>query len=42
MPGTGNYTGINVNSDYIFDVGTALYQLRDNTTELIDPKDIRD
>lgn len=42
MPGTGNYTGVNVNSDYIFDVGTALYQLRDNTTELIDPKDIRD
>lgn len=42
MPGTGSYTGTNVNSDYIFDVGTALYQLRDNTSELIDPKDIRD
>lgn len=42
MPGTGNYTGPNTDSTYIFDVGTALYQLRDNFTELIDPKDIRD
>ena len=42
MPGTGNYTGTNVDSTYICDVATALYQLRDNTTELIDPKDIRD
>ena len=42
MPGTGNYTGTNVNSTYIFDVSVALDQLRDNSTELIDPKDIRD
>ena len=42
MPGTGNYTGPNVNSDYIFSVGTALLQLQDNTSELIVPKDIRD
>jgi hypothetical protein len=42
MPGTGNYTGTNVNSDYIFNVDAALYNLRDNTSELIDPKDIRD
>jgi hypothetical protein len=42
MPGTGNYTGTNVNSDYILNVADALYQLRDNTSELIDPKDIRD
>ena len=42
MPGTGNYTGPNVDSDYIFNVGTALLQLQDNTSELIVPKDIRD
>lgn len=42
MPGTGNYTGTNVNSDYIFNVGDALLQLQDNTSELIVPKDIRD
>lgn len=42
MPGTGNYVGTNVNSDYIFDVAVALTQLQDNTTELIVPKDIRD
>ena len=42
MPGTGSYVGTNVNSDYIFDVGVALYNLRDNSSELIDPKDIRD
>ena len=42
MPGTGNYTGTNVDSNYIFDVAVALDQLRDNSSELIDPKDIRD
>jgi hypothetical protein len=44
MPGTGSYTagGSTVISDYIYDVGTALAKLPDNSTELIDPKDIRD
>jgi hypothetical protein len=42
MPGTGNYSGSNVDSTYLFDVGVALYQLQDNTSQLIDPKDIRD
>jgi hypothetical protein len=42
MPGTGSYIGSNVNSDYIYDVGTALELLKDNNSNLIDPKDIRD
>lgn len=42
MPGTASYSGSNVDSDYIFDVSVALSNLQDNTSELIDPKDIRD
>ncbi len=42
MPGTGSYVGTNVNSDYIYDVSVALDQLKDNNSELINPKDIRD
>lgn len=42
MPGTGNYTGVNVDSTFIFDVAVALDQLKDNNSELINPKDIRD
>lgn len=42
MPGTGSYTGTNVNSNYIYDVGVALYELRDNSSQLITPQDVRD
>lgn len=42
MPGTGSYSGLNVNADYIYNVSDALYELRDNTSQLIVPKDVRD
>lgn len=42
MPGTGSYTGPNTNSDYLFEVSVALEKLKDNSSQLIDPKDIRD
>lgn len=42
MPGTGSYVGANVNSNYIYNVGDALYELKDNTSNLIKPQDIRD
>lgn len=47
MPGTGNYPTpfdplSNVASEYLTSVDQALVKLRDNNTEDIDPKDIRD
>lgn len=42
MPGTGDYSGTNSNANYIYQVSDALYQLKDNTSNLIKPKDIRD
>lgn len=42
MPGTGSYSGTNVNANYIYQVGDALYELKDNTSNLIKPQDIRD
>jgi hypothetical protein len=42
MPGTGSYVGTNVNANYIYNVGDALYELRDNTSQLIKPQDVRD
>ena len=42
MPGTGNYSGTNSNANYIYQVGDALYQLKDNSSNLIKPQDIRD
>jgi len=42
MPGTGSYIGPNVNSDYIGDIGTLLSEIKDNSSQLIKPKDVRD
>jgi len=42
MPGTGSYVGTNVNANYIYQVDDALYQLRNNSSNLIKPQDIRD
>ena len=42
MPGTGNYSGPNSDAKYIYYVGDALYQLKNNTSNLIKPQDIRD
>ena len=42
MPGTGSYVGTNVNANYIYQVSDALYELRDNTSQLIKPQDVRD
>ena len=42
MPGTGSYSGPNVDSNYIYQVDDALYQLRNNSSNLIKPQDIRD
>lgn len=42
MPGTGSYIGTNVNSNYIYQVSDALYELRDNASQLITPHDVRD
>lgn len=42
MPGTGSYTSLNSDANYIYQVGDALYQLRNNTSNLIKPQDIRD
>lgn len=42
MPGTGSYVGTNVNANYIYNVSDALYELKDNTSNLIVPQDIRD
>ena len=42
MPGTGSYSGPNSDASYIYQVGDALYELKDNSSNLIKPKDIRD
>jgi hypothetical protein len=42
MPGTGSYVGPNINSDYIGDISTLLTEIKDNSSQLIKPKDVRD
>ena len=42
MPGTGSYSGPNSDAKYIYQVDDALYQLKDNSSNLIKPQDIRD
>jgi len=42
MAGTSSYTGININSDYRFNIVDLLTQIPDNASHLINAKDVRD